>query len=448
MERAGVAVAQFAMAIAPHARRIWIVCGPGNNGGDGYEAGYLLARYGKCVHITELSLGQKLPEDAAQSRDKAVAIGVACSQEFPQNYDLCIDALFGIGWKADPPETAVHVIREINRKLAPIISVDIPTGLNANTGTVGSNTVFADFTLAMLTLKPGMITGNGRDVCGEIWLNRLDVETSTTSKVCAQMVGDARPTKRSHNSHKGLFGDVAIIGGATGMEGAAVLASLGALSAGAGRVYVGLLGTQTGQLLLNKPELMMRDIDSLKLESSTVIAGCGGGSGIEPHLQKILQESFHLVLDADALNCIANNESLKYHLRKRTAGSTVLTPHPLEAARLLGTTASNIQNDRLSSAQTLADDLKCIVILKGSGTIIAAPGTTPWINPTGNGRLATAGAGDVLAGFIGAKLAAGASALDAACNAVNIHGRIAECWPEDQPFTASDLLQYLPRSSH
>jgi hydroxyethylthiazole kinase-like uncharacterized protein yjeF len=442
-----MAVAKFAMAITPHARRIWIVCGPGNNGGDGYEAAYQLAKFGKSVHLTELTVGQKLPADAEQSRAKAFAIGITCSAAFPQNYDLCIDALFGIGWKADTHKTADLVIREINRKSAPILSVDIPTGLNADTGTTGSNTVLADYTLAMLTLKPGMITGKGRDVCGEIWLNRLDVDTSSASKVCAQMVGDARQHSRPHNSHKGLFGDVAIIGGTAGMEGAAVLASLGALSAGAGRVYVGLLSARAGQLLGNKPELMMRDIDSLKLESSTVIAGCGGGTDIEPHLQKILQESSHLVLDADALNCIANNESLKYHLRKRTAGSTVLTPHPLEAARLLGTTASNVQNDRLSSARALADDLKCIVILKGSGTIIAAPETAPWINPTGNGKLATAGAGDVLAGFVGARLAAGESAMDAACSSVNIHGRIADCWPEDQPFTASALLTSLPRSA-
>jgi hydroxyethylthiazole kinase-like uncharacterized protein yjeF len=447
MERAGIAVAQFAMAIAPHARRIWIVCGPGNNGGDGYEAGYLLARYGKCVHITELSLGQKLPADAAQSRDKAVAIGIACSEEFPQNYDLCIDALFGIGWKADTPETAVRIIREINRKLAPVLSVDIPTGLNANTGTVGSNTVFADYTLAMLTLKPGMITGNGRDVCGEIWLNRLDVDTLSTGEPFAQMVSDVRENRRPHNSHKGLFGDVAIVGGTPGMEGAAILASLGALSAGAGRVYVGLLSAQTGQVSGNGPELMIREIDSLKFESLTIIAGCGGGSDIESHLQRILQESSKLVLDADALNCIATNESLKVLLRNRTLGSTVLTPHPLEAARLLGATTSQIQSDRLSSAQALADDLRCVVILKGSGTIIAAPDTTPFVNPTGNGRLATAGAGDVLAGFVGAKLAAGASAIDAACSAVNVHGRIADCWPEDRTFTASDLLKYLPRRS-
>jgi len=176
-----------------------------------------------------------------------------------------------------------------------------------------------------------------------------------------------------------------------------------------------------------------------------VVCGCGGGTPIEAVLAKILSTPSPLVLDADALNALAESAALQALLIKRskTAWPTVLTPHPLEAARLLKTTSQEIQKNRLQAAQQLADQFACIVVLKGSGTVIAAPEQVPFINPTGNGKLATPGSGDVLAGILGAYLAAGQLPFSAACDAVYRHGEVADQWPQSPALTAGMLAKML-----
>jgi len=190
-----------------------------------------------------------------------------------------------------------------------------------------------------------------------------------------------------------------------------------------------------------RPELMFRAPQALDPAQLTVVAGCGGGHAIAAQLPRLLSSAPRLVLDADALNAIANDSQLATLLRARAARQrqTVLTPHPLEAARLLGSTAARVQQDRLAAAQQLAQQFACCVVLKGSGTVIAEPGETPLINPTGNARLATAGTGDVLAGLIGARLAQGETAFEAAAAAVYLHGLAADRWPAAQPLTANTL---------
>jgi hydroxyethylthiazole kinase-like uncharacterized protein yjeF len=232
------------------------------------------------------------------------------------------------------------------------------------------------------------------------------------------------------------------------MAGAALLAASAALGAGAGRVFVATLDASIAPLDLLQPELMFRRPESLDLSAMTVVCGCGGGSAIGTLLPRVLATAQALVLDADALNAIASDGTLQDLLvaRGHSGRGTVLTPHPLEAARLLGVTTAAVQADRLAAAAQLAARFGCVVVLKGSGTVVAADHEVPVINTSGNARLATAGTGDVLAGMVGAALAAGqGGTMAAACEAVWRHGDRADRWPASSPLTAGALARGLPR---
>jgi len=315
--------------------------------------------------------------------------------------------------------------------------VDVPSGLNADTGKGVSLCVRADFTLSLLTLKPGLFTADGREGCGAVWLHRLGI--AAPPRPIARLNPPWSPAARAHNTHKGTYGDVAVVGGNTGMVGAALLAASAALHGGAGRVYLGLLGSDSIEVDLSQPELMLRPVAELALETMTVVAGCGAGTGIDHHVERLLKRAHQLVLDADALNAIGSDVGLQALLTQRQPGATVLTPHPLEAARLLQIQSAQVQSDRLQAAQTLADRFQCTVALKGSGTVIAAPHTLPYINVTGNALLATAGTGDVLAGLIGAYFSASGSSWEATCRAVYRHGKAADDWGSNVALTAGAL---------
>ena len=458
MPRAGLAVARLARALAPHARRIWIACGPGNNGGDGLEAAAQLQQHGVQVVVTWLGQEARASSDTLAALGRARAAGVQFADTPPTDLDaqdLCIDALLGLGQSRAPSGSMASWIVAMNASPAPTLAVDLPTGLQTDTGALATNSVaaradetsaaaiiYADHTLSLLTLKPGLFTAHGRDSAGQVWLDALGVTPGIAAS--ARLLGAPQPPQRSHASHKGSYGDVAVIGGAPGMTGAALLAATAALHHGAGRVFVGLLDGSSMQVHPQQPELMFRAPGALKLHALALVCGCGGGEAVRPLLPRVLGEAARLVLDADALNAIASDTALQALLRHRAAQGlpTVLTPHPLEAARLLGCTTLQIQADRLAAAQQLADRFACVAVLKGSGTVIAAPLRTPAINPTGNARLATAGTGDVLAGMVGARLAAGQYAMDAACDAVYAHGLTADRWPEGKPLTASALAQF------
>jgi ADP-dependent NAD(P)H-hydrate dehydratase / NAD(P)H-hydrate epimerase len=343
----------------------------------------------------------------------------------------------------------------------PVLHVDVPSGLSADTGQwlIATNSIapradsmpamsrflYQKHTLSLLTLKPGLFTAHGRDACGEIWFDDLGIEQAVNEPT-AWLLGaqEMQMPPRLHASHKGSYGDVAVIGGASGMQGAALLSARAALRAGAGRVFVGLLG---GGMVVDpmQPELMFRDVSSLDLTGKTVVCGCGGGDDVRRLLPRVLSGGDRLVLDADALNAIAVDDSLQALLKARAAKAlpTVLTPHPLEAARLLGMTTAQVQADRLQAAQTLADRFACTVILKGSGSIIASPNIVPSINPTGDARLATAGTGDVLAGICGAYLAQEADTTLAAQRACWVHGDLVEKRISAPMITASELIHRL-----
>ena len=441
MQRAGLATARLALAIAPHAQCWWIACGFGNNGGDGLEAAIHLRQWGKTVQVSWLGAPETAPHDAQASHARAVAAGVQFVAEPPADCDAAIDALLGLGISRAPDARMADWIHHLNTLDVPVLAVDLPSGLDADTGHTAGLCVRASHTLSLLTLKPGLYTAQGRDHCGEVWLDTLGIKSALAAM--GQLNATPLPENRLHASHKGSYGDVGVIGGAPGMGGAALLAARAALHQGAGRVYVGLLDGAPPGLDVGQPELMQRPPAGLDPRSLTVVAGCGGGSAIAAELPRLLSIAPRLVLDADALNAIAGDTQLQTLLRARQyrGYATVLTPHPLEAARLLSCTVNKIQQDRPLAAIELVKLTGACVVLKGSGTIILAPDAVLTINPTGNARLATAGTGDVLAGLIGARLAAGASAFEAACAAVWQHGLAADCWPSDQPLTASALAR-------
>lgn len=450
MQRAGLAVAQLALALAPHAKRIWIACGPGNNGGDGLEAAMHLQQWGKQPIVTWLGTPAKAPQDAATSYERARCAGVTFVDEPPEEFDLCIDALLGIGVSSRPPEGRMaDWIARMNSGSVPVLSIDLPTGLQADTGVLAPQGVIAQHTLSLLTLKPGLFTAQGRDTSGAVWLDDLGVAAGMSAEATAQpsarLTGVPTSTARQHATHKGSYGDVAVIGGAKGMTGAALLAASAALHAGAGRVFVGLLDDLGLTVDTAQPELMFRAIASLDFASLTVVCGCGGGDAIRTVLPRVLSTAKRLVLDADSLNAIAADASLSEVLiaRLQRNAATVLTPHPLEAARLLGISAAEVQQNRLLAATQLTQSFKCTVVLKGSGSVIASPGQIPAINPTGNAKLATAGTGDVLAGMVGARLAAGQDAFGAACDAVYRHGLTADQWQGAAHLTASLMCKPL-----
>lgn len=449
MQRAGRAVARLAMALAPDARTVWIACGPGNNGGDGFEAAAQLQRHGFHPVVTHAGDTERLPADARASFERARAEGVTFAASPPTACDLAIDALLGIGARRPPDGVMAEWLARMHTSAAPLLSVDLPSGLNADTGTWCGPSLAAPtgrrFCLTLLTRKPGLFTAQGRDAAGEVWFDDLGC-TAGDEAPAARMNERPEDRSRAHASHKGSYGDVAVVGGAPGMAGAALLAASAALHAGAGRVYVAPLDERAAMLDMWHPELMFRRPDALEMVQLSVVCGCGGDDVVRTVLPRVLSTAGALVLDADALNAIARDASLQTLLRQRTARGrrTVLTPHPLEAARLLGVDTTQVQADRLQAAASLADRFACTVVLKGSGTVIASPGETPRINFGGNARLATAGTGDVLAGMVGAGLAAGSTAHAAARSAVWGHGDRADRWPADQALTAGALARGTP----
>lgn len=447
MAAAGRAVARLALAVAPGARRHVVLVGPGNNGGDGLVAARLLHQAGQPV-LAILAQDTFRPGSDAQwaweqARQAGVPICLTPTDLAPPRSDeLLIDALLGLGADRPPDGRVLALLRHGLAHPGPRLAVDLPTGLNPDTGqSWGSrdDILAADHTLSLLTLKPGLFMGRGRDVAGRIWLERLGISPTQPSS-CLSGLDELRRLWQpaAHDSHKGSRGDVAVLGGAAGMEGAAELAALAALHAGAGRVYVAALGARRRP---PSPALMTRPPGALDWENLTLVCGCGGGQALLPWLARALALSHRLVLDADALNLLSRDATLRAQMRQRAASvPTLLTPHPLEAARLLGTTVADVQADRLRTARQLAADSGAVVLLKGSGSVTADPGGRTWVNPTGDARLATAGTGDVLAGLCGALLARGLDTAAAARLAAYWHGAAAAAGPQGADVCPAHVL--------
>jgi hydroxyethylthiazole kinase-like uncharacterized protein yjeF len=457
MERAGEAVARLAVALAPHARRYLFVAGPGNNGGDAFVAARRLHEAGRRVrvwHAVEVAPGtagealRPAPADAVRAGAAARGAGVVVFHEPPPEVDradLVIDGVIGLGSGSAPRGAAAEAIAWLAGTLAPVLAIDLPSGLHADHGIASpAGAVRATHTLALLTLKPGMFTGLGRDHTGTVWFDDLGASWRTVDPTAGLVTAAAR-ARRAHAAHKGLFGDVRVLAGAPGMQGAALLCARAALAAGAGRVWLhGATGggdpPADARLIApaHAPLMSADERDAPGFAAATVVAGCGGGPGIGARLRPAIEGAARLVLDADALNALAADPALREVLaqRRRRGAPTVLTPHPLEAARLLGTTTAGVQAERVPAAQALVDRFGAVVVLKGSGTVVAAPGALPCVVASGNAALATAGTGDVLAGWIAGRWAGGAGgrgaippmalAFEAATAACFEHGAAAD----------------------
>lgn len=464
MARAGLGLARLALAMAPQARRIWVAAGPGNNGGDGLVAARHLHLRGMSVQVNLLGDPARLPEDAADALSQARAAGVPITigpgsgaEVGLDAPDLCIDALLGLGSRRAPEGAIAEAVRRLNAGGAPVLAADLPTGLCGNSGRrLGAEAVLARHTLSLLTLKPGLFTAQGRDHAGRVWFDDLGVD-SRGEQAGLALAGPetlrALLPGRAHAQHKGSFGDVLVLGGAPGMGGAALLAARAALAAGAGRIYLARLDGDA-QPDPQRPELMPRSLQAALapalLGQATVVCGCGGGEAVRAVLPAVLAGAARLVLDADALNAVAADPGLSTALRARADAGlhTVLTPHPLEAARLLGQDTAAIQADRIDAARRLAERSRCTVLLKGSGSVTATPGGMSWINPTGNARLGSAGTGDVLAGWLGGLWSqqGAADGCDAAIATAWLHGHAAERGDLRGPLRAADLVEAMAAS--
>jgi hydroxyethylthiazole kinase-like uncharacterized protein yjeF len=442
MQRAGQAAAQAALDLiqpAQNGARLLVLAGPGNNGGDALEAAWRLAESGMKVSVSLYGGPGRQSADAQQALMRAQNGRVLfldpsrCSDIGSTPWSLVIDGLFGIGLTRPITGTPRALIEIVNKLACPVLALDIPSGLDADSGTiVGKDGVAlrATHTVTFIANKPGLHTAHGRDYAGEVQVASLEIEEQFFPQPYAQLnriaLFSRALTPRLHNSHKGSHGNVAVIGGDCGMAGAAILAARAAAKCGAGRVYAGF-ADRPPAYDSEQPELMCRLARDLDLSAATLVIGPGLGTSRTAHdlLAQALNAPSPLVIDADALNLVSAEPGLQHKLTQRRA-STVLTPHPLEAARLLGISSAGVQSDRVAAARELSRRFDATVVVKGSGTIIAQPGSDVVINTTGNPGLATAGTGDVLAGICGALLAQHWPVWEAALCAVWLHGKAAD----------------------
>ncbi len=436
MERAGLAAAELARTLAGDSGKpVLIIAGPGNNGGDALVVARHLKQW--CYKVSVVCTGnpQQYSADAAAALQAWRKAGGELVTEIPpaQDWALVIDGLFGIGLKRDLDGAYAALVEQVNALDASVLALDIPSGLDADSGRVLGCAVQADHTITFIALKPGLLTLDGPDHCGTIHDVDLGLKAEVDAAPHGVLIGTGVLAhvlpSRPRNSHKGTYGSVGIIGGAQGMVGAALLAARAALKCGAGRVYAGLLAGDATLVDMHQPELMLRPADAvLRLDHLSALA-IGPGLGDTPdaaeYLDWALESAIPLVLDADALNQIASTVALKSKLKQRVT-STILTPHPTEAARLLGCAISKVHQDRVAAALQLAREYNAGVVLKGAGSICAWPDGHWAINTSGNPGMAAAGMGDVLTGIIVALLAQGVDERHALTTGVYLHGAAAD----------------------
>jgi ADP-dependent NAD(P)H-hydrate dehydratase / NAD(P)H-hydrate epimerase len=435
MERAGLAAAELARTMTgERGGPLLVLAGPGNNGGDALVAARHLRRWWFDVAVVFTGDPARLSADARSAFDAWIADGNAVTAEIPagQRWQLAIDGLFGIGLRRTLDDRHAGLVAAAEATGAPVLAIDIPSGLHADNGVVLGSALRASRTITFLGRKAGLYTNDGPDYCGHIHLDLLGQQEIPPPAGHGWLIDDsairlALPPRR-RNSHKGLFGDVAVIGGSEGMVGAALLAGRAALRLGAGRVLVGLL-CEGPQLDLQQPDLMLRSAEALlsrnDLGCAVVGPGLGQSDAARHALSRALELPLPLVLDADALNLVAATPALQTALSRR-GYATLLTPHPAEAGRLLGSDSRQVQADRVHSALALAKRFNAAVVLKGCGSVCAFPEGDWHLNTSGNPGMATAGMGDVLAGLLGALIAQGAGARAALLAAVRVHGLAAD----------------------
>ncbi len=454
MSRAGEAAFKAMRGHWPRARRIAVFCGSGNNGGDGYIVARLAHEAGLSVTLYHLGERERLGGDALSASEQATHAGL---EALPYNgepldgQDLIVDALLGTGLSGEVAGAWRGAIESINASGLPVIALDIPSGLNADTGAVLGAAVKARMTVTFIALKAGLFTASGPGYCGELRFADLGVDpavyvghTPACRRIDAGLIRQALPARPSH-SHKGDFGHVLVVGGNRGFAGAAKLAAEAAVRTGAGLVSIATHPEHAGLLSVTRPELMSHAIASAEqltplIRRASVIAigpGLGQDGWARALLARVLESQLPLVLDADALNLLAA-DPMRHD-------NWVLTPHPGEAARLLGSSSSEVQRERFLAAASIEASYGGTVVLKGAGSIVQTEGTIPEVCHGGNPGMASGGMGDLLTGIIAGLVAQGLDLQAAARVGVVLHARAGDVAAQEgeRGMLAADLLPVL-----
>jgi ADP-dependent NAD(P)H-hydrate dehydratase / NAD(P)H-hydrate epimerase len=454
MMRAGVAALRVLREYWPNAQRLLILCGPGNNAGDGYVLARMARAQGMQVHVVALSAPEQLKCEALQAwQDFTAAGGMQHSWE-PQcleHAEVVVDAIFGTGLSRPLREEFAAPVRALNASGLPVLALDIPSGLHADDGRVLGCAVRAECTLSFVGLKLGYYLGEGPDYLGQLHFDALGVSRTPVTAAVARRIDIADLAQqlppRRRSAHKGHHGHVLVVGGGPGMGGAVRLAGEAALRVGAGLVTVATSAANVMAINAARPELMCHGVDTaaalerlmMRAEVIAIGPGLGTDSWAGALLEKILTWEGLLVLDADALNLLAQ--------QPRWRSDWILTPHPAEASRLLGISTEQVQNDRLRSAQALSERYGGTVVLKGANSVVFEVGEVPWLCDRGNPGMATAGMGDVLTGVvagIAAQLAEPKAAARLGVMAHALAGDLAAAELGQRGLLAGDVIQRLP----
>ncbi len=456
MTRAGEAAVREAVAAFPGARRWQIVCGAGNNGGDGYVVARLATAEGITVSVLTLVDPEKLTGDAATAYgDFAADGGVVLPYEgqLDDEAQLLFDGILGSGLEREVGGRFAEAVAAINAHPAPTVALDIPTGIHGDSGAVLGCAIEADLTVTFVGLKSGLFLGDAPNYCGDIRFAGLDIPDSYREgiepdfrRIDEAALGEALP-RRPRTSHKGRHGHVLIVGGGEGMPGAVQLAGEAALRSGAGLVSIATHPSHASMIVASRPELMPHaigtadDLDPL-LDRADVIAfgpGLGQSEWARLLFTRLAEDFRPSVWDADALNLLARNNN---QLENR-----VITPHPAEAGRLLGISTQAVQADRFTAAERLAARYSGAVVLKGSGTLVFAgqKARRRWLCTSGNPGMGTAGMGDVLTGIIAGLMGQGLDPALAAAVGVEVHARAGDraARKGERGLIASDLFDEL-----
>jgi len=453
MQRAGEAAFHRIRAIWPEKQHWLVLCGHGNNGGDGFIVARLAQSAGLSVSVIACEGTKPLPDEAQLAREAWLNAGVDIHEPsalWPEQVDIIVDALLGTGLNSAPKAPYQQLIAKANAHTAPVFAIDIPSGLVAANGTAPGEVISAEHTLTFIALKPGLLTGKARDYVGQLHFHALSLDPWLSGQDAPIARYDASALSgwlkpRKPTSHKGDHGKLVIIGGDHGTAGAIRMTGEAALRAGAGLVRVLTHKDNLSPLLTARPELMVQELTDeavdRALEWADVIVigpGLGQGEWGKKALKKVESSQKPMLWDADALNLLAINNDKRQN--------RIITPHPGEAARLLNVKTSEIESDRLHSAQRLAQQYGGVVVLKGAGTLIASESDALAIADVGNAGMATGGMGDVLSGIIGSLLAQKLSLYDAACAGCVAHGAAAEAVSQrvgTRGMLATDLFSEL-----
>lgn len=433
VKQAGTILAQQLQTLWPQAQRVAIFCGSGNNGADGYSLALVLRRLGLEVKLVALGQERKGTKSMQRMRAACVAEGLyfGSIENALEQVDVVVDAMLGNGARASIlAEEYVSAIHQINAASLPVLAVDLPTGVHGETGVVHEPAIQASCTVAFIGYRLGHCTGVAAHYCGQVFLADLGVEVAQAPRQALRVMAqqDRLLAERPVHSHKGSQGHLLVIGGDMGMGGAALLAASAALHAGAGKVTVLTRAEHVGGFLARQPELMVvainqgEDIASWLLQADAVVLGPGLGRNVwgQYLFEHTIAADKPLLCDADGIYWCQQQGFVP----RKT--STVFTPHPGEAASLLGVNSSWVQQHRLSATEQLVNKLAATVVLKGNGTLVSRAQAEPLVLNCGNPGMAVAGMGDVLSGIIGALLCQGFSAEIAAFWGAWWHGYTAD----------------------